>query len=229
MTASGCVSSCVTQSFAPLFASTAIRSPPFCEPTNTELPSTTGPVRETEPAIPLYSAIWCCHTTLPLAALKRKRLPPHSGTYTAFPSTAGVAETLPPVLATHLGTSCAAVAVLITRSAGWFRVFERFWPLIGQLGPAPATSGTTAAQVSAATTASSRRLIRHVMIVLRLSIRPHCAIPTFVCLTPRVNTRRKEQRRHPVRRGSRRYARQRARGFRSATPVRDWESILVPG
>src|SRR3954471_17496964 len=172
MTASGCVSSCVTQRLAPVFASTAIRSPPVCEPTKTDVPSTTGPVRDTEPAIPLYSAIWCCHTTLPLAALKRKRLPPQSGTYTAFPSTAGVAETLPPVLATHLGTSCAAVAVLITCSAGWSRVFERFWPLMGQLRPAPATPGTIAAQISAASTASSRRLIRLVMTVLRLSIDP---------------------------------------------------------
>src|SRR3954471_11142742 len=43
---------------------------------------------------------------------------------------------------------------------------------MGQLGPAPATPGTTAAQISAASTAGTSRLIRLVMIVLRLSIDP---------------------------------------------------------
>ena len=38
------------------------------------------PLDETEPAMPLYSAIWCCHTTWPVAALNRKRFPPQSGT-----------------------------------------------------------------------------------------------------------------------------------------------------
>src|SRR6266704_5023453 len=71
---------------------------------------------------------------LPVAASSLKRFPPQSGTYSAPPATAGVADTSPPVVKTHFALSPATFPALRVPSAAWFRVLERFWPAIVHSG-----------------------------------------------------------------------------------------------
>src|SRR5690242_6284014 len=75
--------------------------PLFVSPIKSLFPAIVGELRENDPAIPVYSETFLLQTATPVLASMRNRFPPQSGTYTALPSTVGVAETSPPVVKIH--------------------------------------------------------------------------------------------------------------------------------
>jgi hypothetical protein len=67
--AAGWASARVIHFLAPVAVSMAMMSAPVCVPMTSVVPSTTGSLRETEPAIPLYEETSRRQMTWPLLAL----------------------------------------------------------------------------------------------------------------------------------------------------------------
>jgi hypothetical protein len=72
-----------------------------------------GVVRETEFSIPVYSDIECFHISSPVSLLILYKYPAQSGTYSSSFCTAGLVETSPSIVKTHLGASCWTLFALI--------------------------------------------------------------------------------------------------------------------
>ena len=74
-------------------------------PTITLSSVTAGVARALSKGTPLAAAMLACHFSAPVSLSTAYRLPAQSGKYTVSASTAGVAETSPPVVNTHLVVS----------------------------------------------------------------------------------------------------------------------------
>jgi hypothetical protein len=83
----------------------------------------------------------------------RVSMPPQSGTYTCPLTTAGLADTSPPTLATHLTPSFGAVAGVIPPLPRVTRVLQTLPPYIGQ--PTPSSEQSSGATDGASFPASS--------------------------------------------------------------------------
>src|SRR4029077_12470632 len=87
-------------------------------------------------------------------------MPPKSPKYTAPPTTAGVAETSPAVVATHFGARRLTFAGPIVFFSGALRLLTASLPIIPQSGPPPTTASVVDALVSPASTVTASAIER---------------------------------------------------------------------
>ena len=94
----------------------------------TLLPAIAGVALALSPGTPLAAAMLDFHRCWPVHLSTAYRLPAQSGKYTVSPSTAGVADTSPPVVNSHFTSSSSTLLTLNVFSLAWNRVFCRLPP-----------------------------------------------------------------------------------------------------